>query len=1566
MKRYKTRITKLFALLLTLIMVIGCFPMSVLADTEGGSDSATSSKRASKIPSDWDSSTGYYRWHNTYALRLSVYFYPGVNSMDEITKDIIPDCLGVTNIWYSGDLAIFKGWHTDNTVHDYLGYQEHGINDNLEHFSYEYYDDNIEFGELPFGYIQLSDGRNLADAWPEMFTFTGVNNPHSGNNYSMNKFLQGVDSLSEIPGAKQGDKYSWTEINAYYQEHPEKLQNVIDIINGVLNSSVDGDKAGNTVDMDGLLQGYYISSDGVHHNGIIELYMEPIASYVFNNTTYVGTYKDFLAFLKGRGSETFKTKFVEKITDISGKIYLGQQTSRTKNAKGEWINWDWTANSDPSLYNSYGRAKRTGLSKDLSVSYTNEKGEPKKARVNVTNISINGLEFGDVKDVTTDRGVIALRNAYAKYSGGYAEVPYESESNSTIAGSSASSLRDIGRAIYLTEFDHRGIRMSGTKDTAAVNGNFDLQGNLSVASLGVGVFTSFNGVAPAELSTPVKLVKSYVVKDGTGFKEYKPSESTVITDSDVHTILRNEVVEKTNLVEIQNAVDFMNGDVSCVGALNDIITTAEYYDNLSNVKWEGDEPTVNGKSLSSDLISGRASNLITGTKNITKNDVLKASNDENVTVKSNIADDAKVASLIDSSVNAGKSLSGKSVTFMNDAITTGEQKYNLFDNAKDAGSSAVVSANHANTSSKMLLTAGIMADLMGKDGKEVHKLSAVYMEANPKGTAGEIAEKRALSQALWNQYKAEFYNGKNGPLPENTIFLRYVVVPTINQYNVIEIEDKTTGKVTYTDGGTFKISIADDGSYKIHEPDADISMIEAVEWAGSKEVNNPEGDFSKKGVMPGDAPKQGVMEYTAGDNLVITNYPDSENLYVKWYVYKDSLVTGDTSVPQWRWSKYADSVAGIVGDKAVSEMKFELTADTTTHKPTYLSPSGTYNYDIINPNGSLNTGSNVSMTSINNGNSCLLNEYRTVAANNFFRSKGYTGENSSKSNFTTETVTHGDTHAMYGIDGTLNMVKSTKATDGSDNNMLITANWLSNNDLTTYGISTGKLPLSYSGGKQFVRLADLKYSLYNKYDYTHYIAVRKTGDCNCGKDDHCPGHILGHRCACYLDQETFYKTDQGMYKTANYDINVVFNRYIAGDTKNKFTLAKPIVDSKNCKTTVKYQLTDTLNIYPEVGMMFQDDSARNTIKWAVGEKVRTINPIVWQTLEHKVYVNETVVGTSVATDSRATAKARSIGFGSLQTIYKGSATNTAFQIYRNSNMNQKGILTAKTFALDIDSVVKNDWGNSAYNSEKQHTALVNGIKNNNVKATEKLLIDSQNFGDLDYTGDAKEQNTIKYQPIKYNNGEVTTFTHKLIVRGGYLVGVKYQDRNSLAYSNVKISDLKAKDEALYEAIVNMGLYNEANDKANTLFVAFENKTGDKLTEKTYADDLAKARKALDGIDTTGEAKIVENAGWYSEDSTVLVIKEYVTNFEVPSTSFTDKISLTVKNLDTPINKNDFFTKVGKGYTFLRYDLTIPQDAVYNSVEKIGAYFEANGFDGTNNVNTPKYLVPNVTITDTTR
>ena len=111
-----------------------------------------------------------------------------------------------------------------------------------------------------------------------------------------------------------------------------------------------------------------------------------------------------------------------------------------------------------------------------------------------------------------------------------------------------------------------------------------------------------------------------------------------------------------------------------------------------------------------------------------------------------------------------------------------------------------------------------------------------------------------------------------------------------------------------------------------------------------------------------------------------------------------------------------------------------------------------------------------------------------------------------------------------------------------------------------------------------------------------------------------------------------------------------------------------------------------------------------------------------------------------------------------------------------------------------------------------------------------------------------------------------------------------------------------------------------------------------------------------------------NKGWYSEDTTVLVVKEYVTNYDVPSISFSDKIPMSVVGLDSPIDKNQFFSTLGKGHTYLNYTLNSNNLNVLNSgLSATKVYFEHNSRTGSpfgkKNVD---YLVGNVSVLDTTR
>lgn len=441
-----------------------------------------------------------------------------------------------------------------------------------------------------------------------------------------------------------------------------------------------------------------------------------------------------------------------------------------------------------------------------------------------------------------------------------------------------------------------------------------------------------------------------------------------------------------------------------------------------------------------------------------------------------------------------------------------------------------------------------------------------------------------------------------------------------------------------------------------------------------------------------------------------------------------------------------------------------------------------------------------------------------------------------------------------------------------------------------------------------------------------------------------------------------------------YTINpvVTFKRYNQQNTDSQILKVQPEIKQDNGFTTIRFQQPTTLNIYPEYGMLFANDAGTPSIKWIVGDQARKVSPVVYQTLEHKVYVKPVSSGTP-ATDSRAITAARSVGEANKQVLYKGAPVNTHFNVVSPTNHSNKGILTVKTFALDFDSSVKSGWGNGDYDSQKAHNVLVENInKTPNAKATEKLLVDSPNYNNIDYTGAVKNLQTNPYQLKTYigsniiDGGKTTVFTHELVVRGGAVIGVNVQERglSTTGKTLIPISELKTRDGALYNAILGMNLYNESIDRSKTLFSTFEHGTGDKLQEDLYATELSKARRAVDGLTTPSYSSISKDTGWYSEDSTVLVIKEYVTNYDVPSISFGDKLSMSVKGLDSPINKNDFFSKLGKGYTYLRYDLPIKSGA-----GDTFAHFEFSSFPGDSlsfGEQKVDYLVPNVSVSDTTR
>ena len=588
-----------------------------------------------------------------------------------------------------------------------------------------------------------------------------------------------------------------------------------------------------------------------------------------------------------------------------------------------------------------------------------------------------------------------------------------------------------------------------------------------------------------------------------------------------------------------------------------------------------------------------------------------------------------------------------------------------------------------------------------------------------------------------------------------------------------------------------------------------------------------------------------------------------------------------------------------------------------------------------------------------------------------------------------------------------------------DTGKLVAVNWITGNatGLDKYSISAGNKPLSYTGGAQYNKPADLSLGVYNLDTYKHEYTVKYTRPCHHIKS--CGGH--SSHCGCYSVLETFTPSDVG-YTTADYSMNIVFDRYIADNTDSRVFTVKPEVVEKNGFTTIRYQLDDTLKVYPEVGMLFDNDSDVEKVRWVVGEQDRLINPVVWQTLEHKVYVTPKSTGTSVSNDSRALAASKKLlgvdnTSNGKQMIYKGAAVNTAFEVNRDDSATKsKGILTFKTYALDFKSDfstgttnnLKNTWGNGSYNSYEQHSVVLDYLTksaNNKATATERLIVDSgASYGNIDYEGGERSQKTGSYNLISYKgntnkvptkidgvatgvdtDGEAVVFEHGLIIRGGALVGIHYNTRTKDAHGNWKILDLpiqsttgnslEREDEALYNAVVGMGLYNVSNglvNRANNVLCGFEYQTGKPLYEEDYAKELATAREQVDKVATPPTSAIYKDSGWYSEDSTVLVIKEYVSNFEVPSISFSDKLSMSVKGLETPADKAKFFNVVGKGYTYLEYVLPICSPYKSSSgkvVPTSKAYFEFSSSPakklGFGRIGVD-YIVPNVSVSDTTR
>lgn len=354
------------------------------------------------------------------------------------------------------------------------------------------------------------------------------------------------------------------------------------------------------------------------------------------------------------------------------------------------------------------------------------------------------------------------------------------------------------------------------------------------------------------------------------------------------------------------------------------------------------------------------------------------------------------------------------------------------------------------------------------------------------------------------------------------------------------------------------------------------------------------------------------------------------------------------------------------------------------------------------------------------------------------------------------------------------------------------------------------------------------------------------------------------------------------YDTADYDTTVTFQRYIPKDSAapKVFENASESVNGKYWETN---QSEDNLNVNPEVLMAYDDQSGNTSVAFVAGDKLRPIKPVSYNVAQFvNVDVLPTVTGMSTATDSNAKQLAKSLNAPDKEVLYKGSAVTTNFEV--------RGQLELKTFALDIgNSAFKSTWNpSSSYSTDAINEAFLSKYASKDettgkwkaiLNADGKLVISGKEYGG-------------KQGQVTAEQSSESVNTYILEVRGGKLIGVN---------GNRNLNNLPTE---IKEALTRMHILADDN-----VFNVFEHGTGAKLSEDIVATL---------GNMVRGSNELAVGKGFYNEDSTSLIVREYITTFDLPSYMTADKVPMEIPGLEVQMDKNQLFSNGATGHTLLQY------------------------------------------------
>lgn len=430
-------------------------------------------------------------------------------------------------------------------------------------------------------------------------------------------------------------------------------------------------------------------------------------------------------------------------------------------------------------------------------------------------------------------------------------------------------------------------------------------------------------------------------------------------------------------------------------------------------------------------------------------------------------------------------------------------------------------------------------------------------------------------------------------------------------------------------------------------------------------------------------------------------------------------------------------------------------------------------------------------------------------------------------------------------------------------------------------------------------------------DYKYYETRTRSYSCT---------DYWGYPDTCYEDYTWSGNASMNYTYDSTNDISVVFKRYNPKNNAKLSNFAKKTDNSQNGFYWESYQDNQSLKVNPEVAMVYDDNSGNTTVVQTAGDILREIKPVHYNSINFSnINVIPKVDGMSVATDNEAKQLANRLGASRLNVIYKGASTSVSYEV--------SGEIELRTYALDIGSTaLRNTWGNSTYSTEKvrdefltRHaTQETDGTWTIKPTAKGNYVINGKDYGGVSEIKNVQQKNQ-------------RTIEHTLVVRGGQLISVN---------GNTNLSSL---DPKLKDAIERMNI---STPRGSNVFNQFEYNKGENLTEANVANLFNLTR---------GTNAHAVGQPWYNEDTTTLVVREYVTTYDLPPHVYVDKIPQEVPGIATPMDKAQFFKQGYLGFTKLRFQL------VDGWME-----FDSSKPSPFGGVYTPLYVVPNVSVTDTTQ